>query len=139
MLETPIDREWVVLDEQPDVSEHERFTVMDANILADALAYIGDTYDYVARGALSWEHRMPLTLEEIKKRNTDIICLQEVDQTTYHDVLRPTLAKDDYKGAYWQKGRHRISDSAISKRVDGCAIFYNNAKYVDSHFCVAIC
>lgn len=105
---------------------------MDANILADALAggATGDIYEYVPRAALSWEHRMPLTLDEIKKRNADIICLQEVDYTTFTEVLRPALAKDDYKGVYWQKVRAKTLESASSKRVDGCAIFYNNTKCV---------
>lgn len=134
VLDPPNERDWIILDESSAIGqEADRFTVLDANILADAYASGatgGEAYEYVPRAALSWDHRMPLTLHEIKARNADIICLQEVDHTTFTDALRPTLAKDDYKGVYWQKVRAKTLESGLSKRVDGCAIFYNNAKYV---------
>jgi len=40
------------------------------------------------------------------------------------------LAADDYRGVFWQKSRAQTMAERDAKRVDGCATFYKNSKYI---------
>lgn len=109
------------------ISEDDRFTVFDANILCPK--YVNSQqYPYVPTGALAWEHRREIVLNEIHHRDADILCLQEIDSETFHEDFRAVLAHDDYKGIFWPKGRATTMSEKDAKFVDGCAIFYKNSK-----------
>jgi mRNA deadenylase 3'-5' endonuclease subunit Ccr4 len=67
---------------------------------------------------------------ELRARNADIICLQEVEHDAYESYFRANLAHDDYKGAFWPKGRAKTMGPNEAKLVDGCATFWKHSKYV---------
>ena len=112
-----------------DISEAaETFKVLDYNILCDKYA-TSSHYGYTPPKVLTWDFRRNLILEEIKKRDADIVCLQEVDTECYNDFRRE-LAMSNYKGVHWPKSRARTMADREARLVDGCAIFYKCQKYI---------
>jgi CCR4-NOT transcription complex subunit 6 len=69
-----------------------------------------------------------MILAELRARNADIVCLQEIDQDSFNNFFREALAHNDYKGVFWPKSRARTMAEREAKLVDGCAIFYKNSK-----------
>lgn len=124
----PTERDWIVLDDTPAAPD-EKFQVLSYNILCDRMA-TQSHFGYTPSGALAWDHRKDLILQELRSRQPDIICLQEIDSESYHEYFRPALAHDDYKGVYWQKSRSRTMTEKEAKFVDGCCIFYKNSKFI---------
>ncbi|KAF2011738.1 hypothetical protein BU24DRAFT_413361 [Aaosphaeria arxii CBS 175.79] len=125
----PPERDWIVLDEISDPSSQESLTALSYNILCDK--YCTQTqYGYTPSAALAWDHRKETILAELRERNADVVCLQEIDQESFNDYFRGALAHNDYKGVFWPKSRARTMAEKEAKLVDGCAIFYKNSKYV---------
>ncbi|KAF2470400.1 uncharacterized protein BDR25DRAFT_34458 [Lindgomyces ingoldianus] len=124
----PPERDWVVLDDITDPSQ-ETITALSYNILCDKYC-TQSQYGYTPSAALSWDHRKETILAELRERNPDIICLQEIDQESFNEFFRGALAHNDYKGVFWPKGRAKTMAEKEAKLVDGCAIFYNNSKYI---------
>ncbi|KAF1817643.1 glucose-repressible alcohol dehydrogenase transcriptional effector [Eremomyces bilateralis CBS 781.70] len=124
----PVERDWIVLDDTP-VTANEKITVMTYNTLCDKYA-TQSQYGYTPSAALLWTHRRDLVLEEIRGRDSDIVCLQEIDQRSYNEFFRPSLAHNDYKGVYWPKGRAKTMGDKDAELVDGCATFYKNSKFI---------
>jgi CCR4-NOT transcription complex subunit 6 len=78
---------------------------------------------------LNWDFRKGLILDEIRERDADIVCLQELDKYSYDEFFRTKLSYNGYKGFYAQKSRaETLGDNA--KYVDGCGIFWKEKKYV---------
>jgi CCR4-NOT transcription complex subunit 6 len=122
----PQERDWIVLDETVEPGQ-ETITALSYNILCDK--YCTQTmYGYTPSPALAWEHRRETILAELRERDADIVCLQEIDQESFNDFFRGSLAHDDYKGVFWPKSRARTMAEKEAKLVDGCAIFYKNSK-----------
>ena len=123
-----------MLDETPMAAgDEDRITVLNWNTLCDK--YTTQTqYPYAPTGALAWDYRRELILEEFRARNADIICLQEIDSESFHEYFRPALAIDGYRGLFWQKSRSQTMDEKQAKSVDGCATLYNNNKYASAPF-----
>ncbi|KAF2260967.1 glucose-repressible alcohol dehydrogenase-like protein transcriptional effector [Lojkania enalia] len=126
--EPPPERDWIVLDELSD-SNQETVTALSYNILCDKYC-TQSLYGYTPSAALLWENRRETILAELRERNADIVCLQEIDQESFNDFFRGALAHDDYKGVFWPKSRARTMAEKEAKLVDGCAIFYKNTKYI---------
>ncbi|CAI6339003.1 unnamed protein product [Periconia digitata] len=124
----PRDRDWLMLDDT-DLSTQETVTALSYNILCDKYC-TQNQYGYTPSGALAWEHRREMILAELRARNADIVCLQEIDQESFNDYFREALAHDDYKGIFWPKSRARTMAEREAKLVDGCAIFYRHSKYI---------
>lgn len=124
----PEPRQYISLDD-PDGAEADRFSVFSWNILCDR-ASTPAAYGYAPSEALQWSRRRGVIMDEVRARNADIICLQEVDVESYAEYFRPDLANDDYRGVYWPKGRAQTMSERESRNVDGCATFYRNAKYI---------
>ncbi|PSK54056.1 Glucose-repressible alcohol dehydrogenase transcriptional effector [Elsinoe australis] len=127
-LDRPAPREWISLDETPR-PEEDRFTVFDCNILCPKYVTVTQ-YPYVPSRALAWDRRREMVIKEIRDRNADIICLQEIDSESFNEEFRPQLASDDYKGIFWQKSRAQTMAEREAKLVDGCATFWKNSKYI---------
>jgi len=108
-------------------SNQEIVTALSYNILCDKYC-TQSQYGYTPSGALSWEHRRETILGELRARDADIVCLQEIDQDSFNDYFRPELAINDYKGFFWSKTRARTMTERDAKLVDGCAVFYKNSK-----------
>ncbi|KAH7138239.1 glucose-repressible alcohol dehydrogenase-like protein transcriptional effector [Dendryphion nanum] len=127
--EPPPERDWIVLDELSDPSQQETITALTYNILCDKYC-TQSQYGYTPSAALEWDRRREMILGELRERNADIVCLQEIDQESFNDYFRGSLAHDDYKGVFWPKSRARTMAEKEAKLVDGCAIFYKNSKYI---------
>ena len=120
-----MEREIVVVD---DSEALEVISVLDFNILCDKYA-TAIQYGYTPTRALSWEYRRELIVEELKKREPDFICMQEVD-TDANDFFRRELAYHRYKGFYSPRSRARTMAEKEARLVDGCANFYNAQKFI---------
>ncbi|KAL2380302.1 Glucose-repressible alcohol dehydrogenase transcriptional effector [Blastomyces dermatitidis] len=126
------ERDWVVLDDSsrnPSKRQIDKFTALSYNTLCDRSA-THQQHGYAPSRALAWEYRRDLILNEIKGYNADIVCLQEIDQGSYHGFFREQLAYNDYKGVYWPKGRAQGMPEEEAKVVDGCATFFKGSKYI---------
>lgn len=124
----PEDRAYISLDDA-DTPDSEKFNVLSWNILCDRAA-TQSAYGYTPSEALGWSRRRGVILDEVRQRNADIVCLQEVDVENYAEYFRPNLANDDYRGVYWPKARAQTMAEKESKNVDGCATFYRNSKFI---------
>ncbi|PSN62698.1 hypothetical protein BS50DRAFT_501789 [Corynespora cassiicola Philippines] len=124
----PPERDWIVVNEPTDANQ-ETVTALSYNILCDKYC-TQSQYGYTPSAALSWDNRKEMILAELRERNADIVCLQEIDQESFNDYFRAELAHNDYKGVFWPKSRARTMAEREAKLVDGCAIFYRNSKYV---------
>ena len=122
----PSERDWIVLDDTP-VSPHEKVSALSYNILCEKYASQSQ-YGYTPSAALSWDYRKAAVLEELRARDADIVCLQEIDVESYQDYFRPLLALKDYKGVFWPKSRARTMAEKDAKLVDGCATFYKGSR-----------
>jgi CCR4-NOT transcription complex subunit 6 len=124
--EAPPERDWIVLDEIQDTNQ-ETVSALSYNILCDKYC-TQSQYGYTPSSALAWESRRELILAELRERDADIVCLQEIDQDSFNEFFRAELAHNDYKGVFWPKSRARTMAEREAKLVDGCAIFYKNSK-----------
>ena len=98
------------------------------NILCDKYATTS-LYGYTPSGALSWDYRRSLILQELHHNDADIVCLQEVDRESFDEFFRRELALKDYKGVFWPKSRAKTMSEKEAKLVDGCATFFKAKKY----------
>lgn len=124
----PSPRKSIVVQE--DVSPSlERVKVLTWNILCDKFATPA-TYGYTPPDALSWEYRKGVILEEIRERNADILCLQEIATDVFSNFFSPELAQNDYKGIHWPRPKAKTMSEKDALGVDGCAVFYKNSKWI---------
>ncbi|KAI9376003.1 glucose-repressible alcohol dehydrogenase transcriptional effector [Aspergillus egyptiacus] len=121
----PPDRYWHVLEEP----SAEKVTVLSYNTLCDSSA-TQSHYGYAPARVLAWENRKELILRDLKAHNSDIVCLQEIDQGSYNEFFREQLAYNDYKGVYWPRGRAMGMQEEDAKTVDGCATFFKGSKFI---------
>ena len=100
------------------------FRVMSYNMLADVFAdteYTRTTlYPYCKPEALVFDYRKSLLIKEISGYNTDIMCMQEVDEKHYLRTFVPQLELQGFEGAY--KGK-------TGNMKEGEAIFFRTAKF----------
>lgn len=115
---------------QEDVSPNlERFKVLTWNVLCDKYA-TSQTYGYTPTAALDWEYRKECIFSELRFRDADFLCLQEISTESFKEDFSPELAKYDYKGVQWPKSRAKTMSEKDALGVDGCAVFYKNSKYI---------
>ena len=126
----PTERDWIVLDETSisSASENDTFTALTYNILADMYC-TRSQYGYAPARVLDWEYSKELLMEQLRKSEADIICLQEFDRYNYEEFFRTQLSYDGYKAFYAQKGRAETMGDQ-GKSVDGCGTFWKEEKYV---------
>ncbi|XP_055372296.1 protein angel isoform X2 [Condylostylus longicornis] len=101
------------------------FTLVSYNILAQDLL---ENHSYIYKNhkndALNWSHRLSKLTDELLLLKPHIICLQEVQ----HDHL------DDIKFNLKELNLKCIYKKKTGIRTDGCAIFYNDSKFVLKDF-----
>ncbi|ROW16049.1 hypothetical protein VPNG_02501 [Cytospora leucostoma] len=107
----------------------ERVKIMTWNILCEKYSTTS-MYGYTPTGALSWEYRKDAILQEIRERDADIVCLQEVSVDAMQDVFHPQLAANGYKGLQFSRSKAKIMGVKEANAVDGCAVFYKARKYI---------
>ncbi|TDG98766.1 hypothetical protein EPR50_G00203720 [Perca flavescens] len=99
------------------------FTVMSYNILAeDLLEANQELYTHCPLEVLDWSYRCSLLLEEIKKWEPDILCLQEVQENHYHEQLYPVLSQMGYTCVYKRR---------TGTKTDGCATCYRSSCFFE--------
>ncbi|KAK0727469.1 Endonuclease/exonuclease/phosphatase [Lasiosphaeria miniovina] len=124
----PAPRKPIVVQE--DVSQNlERVKLLTWNILCDKYATT-TLYGYTPTGALSWEYRKDRIIQEIRERDADILCLQEIATDVFRDFFSPELAQDDYKGIQWPRPKAKTMSEKDAQAVDGCAVFYKASKWI---------
>ncbi len=129
----PATRKMVVVQE--DVSPSlERIKVFSWNILCDRYA-TSQVYGYTPTGALDWGYRKDLIMEEIRRRDADFLCLQEINTDVLRETFGPELALDEYKSIHYPRAKARTMSEKEASTVDGCAIFYKHSKFMllDKH------
>lgn len=111
-------------------SNLERLRVLSWNTLCDRYATTAQ-YGYTPVGALDWEYRRSVIMEEFRQRDADILCLQEIAGDAFENFFVPELAQLDYRGVHYPKTRvSHMRDKNEQGLVDGCAIFFKNTKYI---------
>jgi CCR4-NOT transcription complex subunit 6 len=116
----------MVLEDDP-IPDEDKLTLLNYNTLCQHYCN-PNLYGYSPTEALSWNHRREVIMAELRAREPDIMCLQEVEQDAFETYFRPNLAHLDYKGLFWPKGRAKTMGNESAKAVDGCATFYKNKK-----------
>ncbi|OLL24883.1 Glucose-repressible alcohol dehydrogenase transcriptional effector [Neolecta irregularis DAH-3] len=127
----PPPRDWMQITDSKksaDGSVSDQFSVLCYNILCERYATAA-MYGYTPKWALAWEYRQENILRELKEYDTDVICLQEVDEGSYGKLFLPALKDLGYVGVYYQKGRAKLQDAVARKAVDGCATFYKTTRF----------
>lgn len=126
--EPPPMREMITIQE--DVSTNlEQFKVLTWNVLCDKYATT-QTYGYTPTAALNWDYRKECIFQELRFRDADFLCLQEISTEAFKEDFSPELAKSDYKGVQWPKTRAKTMSEKDALSVDGCAVFWKGSKYV---------
>ena len=101
-----------------------RVRVMSYNILADPYATsktaINCLFPYCSSEFLQSEYRCQLILQELLTSDSDIICLQEVDENLYYLYYAPHLELRGYQGSYANK---------CTGVNEGCATFIRSSKF----------
>ncbi|CAB1327370.1 unnamed protein product [Coregonus sp. 'balchen'] len=112
--------------EEGDNSATQRtIRVMQWNILAQGEGM--DSFINCPLEALNWAARKYLILEEILTYRPHILCLQEVDH--YYDTFQPILASLGYRGNFCPKPWSPCLDVKGNNGPDGCALFYDEARF----------
>ncbi|XP_031703556.1 protein angel homolog 1 isoform X2 [Anarrhichthys ocellatus] len=118
-------RVWEEMDESATAAEplpftkaSMDFTVMSYNILAqDLLEANQELYTHCPLEVLDWSYRCSLLLEEIQKWEPDILCLQEVQEDHYNELLHPVLSHMGYTCVFKRR---------TGTKTDGCATCYRS-------------
>ncbi|TMS37632.1 hypothetical protein L596_004526 [Steinernema carpocapsae] len=127
----PPDRHWI----QRDVESHpfchswNNFTVLSYNILCPTYA-TESAFGYCPSWSLDWNYRKSIILKDIVRFEPDIIALQEVETEQFSVYFLPKLEEYGYTGVFAQKTRAKTMDHQESNRVDGCALFWRNSKFI---------
>lgn len=107
----------------------ERVKILTWNILHEKYS-TSNVYGYTPSEALAWEYRKQSILEEIRHRDADFVCLQEVSQDAMREVFSPELASNGYKGVQFSRTKAKVMFDKEANAVDGCAIFWKAKKYI---------
>jgi len=101
----PLRHEWIANRTRTEDS----LRVMTFNILAHEKAFMdlrednSGLYPYCNDDIIVRSRRAPLILHEILAYQADVICLQEVDQTSFESLFRPVLRVYGYQGYFRKK------------------------------------
>eukprot|EP01023_Acetabularia_acetabulum_P066510 TRINITY_DN8994_c0_g1_i3.p1 TRINITY_DN8994_c0_g1~~TRINITY_DN8994_c0_g1_i3.p1 ORF type:complete len:307 (-),score=40.56 TRINITY_DN8994_c0_g1_i3:418-1338(-) len=103
----------------------QKIRVLQWNVLADGLAQNGDFVKINQPELLSWDKRKNLVIQELKRFDPDLICLQEVNH--FDDFLKPELQLQGYEGSFQAKPKS-VAESYGFKS-DGIAIFFKSSRF----------
>lgn len=104
-------------------------TVATYNILCPSSAS-SQTYAYVPTWALQWETRKAAILQEATSYGADILCVQEMDTTSYIDYFRDQFKiRGGYESVFYQKPRAKSAQEYERRSIDGCAVFWKSMTF----------
>lgn len=98
----PLQRLMVPLTMSHSPGKGGRFTVLTYNILAELYA-TQQAFPTSEPHALLWQYRRQLILQELELYNADVVCLQEVQSTSFHEDLRPEMDKRGFDAVFKKK------------------------------------
>ncbi|XP_976374.3 2',5'-phosphodiesterase 12 [Tribolium castaneum] len=101
------------------------FRFVSYNILSNR--YVdNEQFSYCPPQFLAIDYRKQLVAKELSGYNSDIFCLQEVDQFAYNYYYKNLFKNKNYHSFYYRKG---------NKIPEGLACFYNKTRFkrVDDH------
>lgn len=107
-------------------NEEGDFSVMQWNVLAQALSGGDNNFVLCPPEALSWENRQLRILEEIYRTSPSILCMEEVDCFSF---LKNKLSSLGYEGEWVQKPSSPCIEMENNMGPDGCALFYRKDKF----------
>ncbi|MEW5307672.1 MAG: hypothetical protein WDW36_010050 [Sanguina aurantia] len=105
----------------PAATASHRFRVITYNILANKFA-LGGHHSHCPSQHLSWTYRQPAILAELKHYDADVLCLQEVEQAVFDDVLTPWMGDMGFAGHFYARVQGRGAP-------EGAALFYRLNKF----------
>jgi RNA exonuclease NGL2 len=94
-------RKWLTLDNNNHNEQQEEissFTIMQYNVLAQALINRRTRFHYCTKKAGRWSHRKQNLLQEVLLYNPTILCMQECDYYTEH--WKSALSQNGYDSVY---------------------------------------
>ncbi|SCO67988.1 DNase I-like protein, putative [Plasmodium vivax] len=94
------------------------FSIFSFNILADSL--VDYKYENNCSNVMRWVNRKEFIFQNIKRKLSDIICLQEIEES-YFAELQEKLKLLNYEGLFLKKKKETCQD--------GICIFYNIAVF----------
>lgn len=101
-----------------DEERSSAFRVMSYNILFDGYTTTDhaqqNLFSYASASILNEMYRMQLVFQEIEESNIDIICLQEMGETTYNTFFAPMMKPI---------GFHTFYSGKTGSTHEGCAVF----------------
>lgn len=104
----PMVRRMIPLALRPTAQQQRnRFTVLTYNILADLYA-TQHAFPSSEAYTLLWQYRRQLILRELALYDADIVCLQEVQSTNFHEDLRPEMDRRGFDAVFKKKTQVRI-------------------------------
>ncbi|XP_062981455.1 protein angel homolog 2 [Elgaria multicarinata webbii] len=116
-----LEEEKPISQDNKDPQERFEFTVMSYNILSqDLLEDNSHLYKHCQRQILSWNYRFPNILEDIKRLDADVLCLQEVQEDQYGIEIKPSLEALGYHCEYKMR---------TGRKPDGCATCFKSSKF----------
>lgn len=92
----------------PPHIEKSRFTVLTYNILAE-LYTTTQQFPSSQAFALHWQYRKQLILKELALYDADIVCLQEVQSTSFNEDLKPEMDARGFDAVFKKKTQARPS------------------------------
>ncbi|CAA9988907.1 conserved Plasmodium protein, unknown function [Plasmodium knowlesi strain H] len=100
--------------EKKIVYKFKEFSIFSFNILADSL--VDYKYENNCSDVMRWMNRKEFIFQSIRRKLSDIICLQEIEEP-YFKELQGKLKLLDYEGLFLKKRKDTCQD--------GICIFYN--------------
>jgi CCR4-NOT transcription complex subunit 6 len=94
------------------------FTILSYNILADCYC-THRHFPYCDERWLRWDYRRKLITAELLKLNADIVCLQELEHSSFEHELAPHMRLHGYEGAFACKRNGAL---------DGCGCFFRTER-----------
>ncbi|KAJ0405972.1 hypothetical protein P43SY_005538 [Pythium insidiosum] len=100
------------------------FRVMSYNVLFDGYTSTAQAkaamFPYAQQDALHEMYRMQLVFREMEEAHADIICLQEMGQTTFRDFFVPMMAP---------LGFHAFYSGKTGSTHEGCAVLVRSERF----------
>ncbi|XP_077994983.1 uncharacterized protein LOC144448582 [Glandiceps talaboti] len=113
-LENMVESHGNTVESRGNMSETRSFDVITYNILSDFFMdpSTGHNSNYPIASLVRSERNHQLMKELENNKDTDIVCLQEVDNDYFADILQPLMQKLGFHGNFIQDGMGRISGQA---------------------------
>lgn len=99
----------------------QEFSLLCYNMLSQELLDMhGELYSHCDRVYSRWEYRKYYLLEQLIDSSADVICLQEMEESSYNSFFFPNLKENHYLSVYKKRTGHHS---------DGVAIFFKTDKF----------